>query len=53
MPGQGGDVQGRVRLLSRGHVLKEIDVELVSAVDEPIWTTKTVSIRMLAEWTLE
>ncbi|MFA6289653.1 MAG: hypothetical protein WC661_19910 [Opitutaceae bacterium] len=53
MPGQSGDAPGKIRLSKDGIKLKETRVEMVSMVEEPVWTDKTVYIHLLIDWSLE
>jgi hypothetical protein len=51
MPGQAGDAPGVVKLVDgRGHVLENLDVEMVQNVSEPEWTPGRVRIKLLADW---
>lgn len=55
MPGQAGDAPGIIRLFDRnGRLLAETDVEMVQFVNDNTveWSSKTVSIRLVVDWTL-
>jgi hypothetical protein len=53
MPGQGGDVPGRVVLVDRsGEALREAPVEMVQLVENVEWLDAGVFIFPCGEWTL-
>jgi hypothetical protein len=53
MPGQGGDVPGRVVLVDRsGKALHEAPVEMVQLVENVEWLDAGVSFFPCGEWTL-
>ena len=53
LPGQSGDAPGMVQLIDRdGAILNQVPVEMVQLVDQVTWSDTTVSIRLIADWTL-
>ena len=53
MPGQGSDAPGLVRLLDGdGHVLREMQLEMVQLVDRVEWSHHRVHIPLIADWPL-
>jgi hypothetical protein len=51
--GQAGDAPGYVRLCdSRGHVLEEVRVDMVSLVDQVEWEAGRVRVGLVATWYL-
>ena len=54
MPGHGSDASGyfQLRDTRTGEVLRESKVEMVQLVDRVDWSSTTVDVRLLAEWSL-
>ena len=51
MPGQASDAPGYVVLVGpRGRELKRQAVDMVQNVTAPVWTTETVSVKLLLDW---
>lgn len=51
MPGQASDAPGYVVLVGlKGQELKRQTVEMVQNVTAPVWTTETVSVKLLLDW---
>ena len=53
MPGQSGDAAGEIILLKEGVVQRKTTIPMVSMVEEPVWTDKSVYIHLLIDWPLQ
>ena|SRR5438128_9541154 len=54
MPGQAGDSSGVVVLLDRknGRIVQRRDVDMVQRIDQVLWSSTNVEIKVFAEWRL-